>query len=154
MIDSFTINGAKANFLENETGSIEVGKSADMIVLSRNILTCPSAQISKATVMRTVFQGKTVWDRAGNTAVKEGIHNIQVGVQSWAVDHGSVYPDASVVTSAGLASYVDNWPTNPWTGKPMAPGTAAGDYTYTQLNGGKIFRLAGHLSNGVDFVVP
>lgn len=61
MIDSFTINGAYANFVENETGSIEVGKSADMIVLSRNILTCPPTQIGKTKVLLTVFQGKEVF---------------------------------------------------------------------------------------------
>ena len=36
----------------------------------------------------------------------------------------------------------------------VAPGTAAGDYVYTQLDGGKYFKLAGRLSNGTDFVVP
>ena len=157
MLDASTINGAYSTFTDAETGSIEVGKSADFVVLGKNILTCPSAQISKASVMLTVFQGKTVWDRADvarNTAVKEGIHSIQIGIQSWAVDHKDAYPDASMVTPAGLASYVDSWPANPWTGQPMAPGTAAGDYTYTQLNGGKRFRLAGHLANAVDYVVP
>ncbi|HTX69999.1 MAG TPA: hypothetical protein VMH50_12780 [Thermoleophilia bacterium] len=64
------------------------------------------------------------------------------------------YPEASAVTQAGLASYVENWPVNPWTGQPMTQGTAAGDYTYTQLDGGHGFRLAGHLSGGRDFVVP
>ena len=57
MIDSFTINGAKANFLENETGSIEVGKSADMVVLNQNILTCKPMQIGKTKVLLTLFKG-------------------------------------------------------------------------------------------------
>ena len=38
MIESFTINGARAIFKENEIGSLEVGKKADMVVLSQNIL--------------------------------------------------------------------------------------------------------------------
>ena len=154
MLDASTINGAFSTFTDAGTGSIEVGKSADFIVLSKNILTCPTTQISKSSVVLTVFQGKAVWDRAGDVGVKEGIHAIQVGIQSWSVDHGDRYPDASVVTQAGLAFYVDNWYPNPWTGKPMAPGTAAGDYVYTQLDGGKYFKLAGRLSNGTDFVVP
>ncbi len=61
MIDSFTINGAYANFLENETGSIEVGKSADLVVLNRNILTCPAMKIGKSKVLLTVFQGNQVY---------------------------------------------------------------------------------------------
>jgi predicted amidohydrolase YtcJ len=41
MIASFTINGAIANFLEHETGSIEVGKLADLVVLERNLFQIP-----------------------------------------------------------------------------------------------------------------
>jgi predicted amidohydrolase YtcJ len=154
MLDASTINGAYSMYLDGETGSIEVGKSADFIVLSKDILTCPTTMISKAAVMRTVFRGQTVYDRQGDLAVKEGIHSIQVGIQSWAVDHGDKYPDSSVVTAAGLAMYVDNWPNDPWTGLPMTPGTAAGEFTYTQLDGGNRFTLAGHLSGGKDYVVP
>ena len=33
MIAAFTLAGARANFLEHETGSLEVGKSADLVVL-------------------------------------------------------------------------------------------------------------------------
>jgi predicted amidohydrolase YtcJ len=154
MLDATTINGAYSMYIDGETGSLEVGKSADFIVLSKNILTCPTRQISQASVLRTVLRGATVYDGAGDRAVKEGIHAIQIGVQCWAVDNADRFPDPSIVTPEGLAKYVDVWPTNPWTGKPMAPGTGAGDYTYTQLDGDKHFRLAGHLSGGGDFVVP
>jgi predicted amidohydrolase YtcJ len=65
MIDSFTINGAFANYLEDTTGSIEVGKSADLIVLDRDILTVPSKQIGKGSVLLTMFQGRTVFRSKG-----------------------------------------------------------------------------------------
>ncbi len=61
MIDSFTINGAKANWLEAETGSLEVGKSADMIVLNRDIVSCPVRQIGTTKVLETIFQGEKVY---------------------------------------------------------------------------------------------
>ena len=158
MIDSFTINGAKANFLEDETGSIEAGKSADMIVLDTNILTCPAGKIGNAAVLQTIFRGATVYDRAAErarvTALKEGIHSIQIGVQSWCVDHGDRFPPASAVTADGLKIYVDAWPANPWTGAPMKPGEDRGDYTYTRLKSGKTYKLAGHISPVQDFIVP
>ena len=37
MIQSFTYNGAYANFLEGETGSTEVGKQACIVVLDQNL---------------------------------------------------------------------------------------------------------------------
>jgi predicted amidohydrolase YtcJ len=57
MIASYTINGARANFLEGETGSLEPGKSADLVVLRENILELPAARIHEAAVELTVFRG-------------------------------------------------------------------------------------------------
>jgi predicted amidohydrolase YtcJ len=68
MIESYTINGARANFLETETGSIEVGKWADLAVLNENILESPPENIGfnwmgggTAKVLMTMFCGKTVY---------------------------------------------------------------------------------------------
>jgi predicted amidohydrolase YtcJ len=58
MIASFTINGAYANFLEMLTGSIEVGKSADLIVLDKNLFAVPAGELSSARVLLTLFEGK------------------------------------------------------------------------------------------------
>ena len=96
-------------------------------------------------------------DKAKDSTVKGGTHNIELGIASYAVDHGDTYPaaltDRTVLVDAGGSPYVDNWPENPWTGDDMIDSTAKGDYTYARDPGGNTFTLAGHLSGG-DFVVP
>ena len=64
MIASFTINGAYANFLEHETGSIETGKKADMIVLENNLFEIPIFEIADTKVLMTLFEGQTVYKDA------------------------------------------------------------------------------------------
>ena len=91
-------------------------------------------------------------NKAKDAAVKEGIHSIQIGIQTWAVDNDDTYPAAGTVNQTGLANYVDNWPKNPFTNVAMASSSAHGDYTYTQLS--TSYTLAGHLSTGSDFTVP
>ena len=94
-------------------------------------------------------------DKAKDSAVKGGTHNIELGIASYAVDNGDHYPatvlDSSVLVDSHGSPYVDNWPVNPWTNVPMKSGATRGDYAYTQTSTG--FTLAGHLS-GSDFVVP
>ena len=58
----YTINGAIAMNIDAETGSLEVGKSADFIILDRNIFTVPVDDISKTTVLGTFFRGVLVHD--------------------------------------------------------------------------------------------
>ncbi len=62
MIRSYTIEGAYANMLEKATGSIKVGKSADMVVLKRNIVKCSVDKIGVGNkVLLTMFRGDTVY---------------------------------------------------------------------------------------------
>jgi predicted amidohydrolase YtcJ len=61
MIASYTYNGAYANFLENKTGSIEIGKSADMIVIDQNLFNVQATDIHKTKVLMTLFKGEEVY---------------------------------------------------------------------------------------------
>jgi len=65
MITSFTTNGAYANFLENETGSIEVGKQADLVVLDQNLFEIPPTEIANTKVLLTLVDGKQVFRDPG-----------------------------------------------------------------------------------------
>jgi len=57
---AFTINSAYVNGIEKESGSIEVGKLADLIVLDRNLFSIPAKQISETKVLLTLFGGRPV----------------------------------------------------------------------------------------------
>ena len=61
MIAAYTINGAYVNFEEQETGSIEVGKSADLIVLDRNLFELPRHEIQTAKVLLTMLEGQVIY---------------------------------------------------------------------------------------------
>jgi predicted amidohydrolase YtcJ len=63
MLAMYTINAAYANHMERETGSIEVGKLADLIVLERNLFHAPPDEIHSVRVMRTLLEGETVFTR-------------------------------------------------------------------------------------------
>ena len=60
-IEVLTLNGARSVGKEDIFGSLEVGKSADMVVLDRNLFDIPVDEISEAQVVLTVFEGKPVY---------------------------------------------------------------------------------------------
>jgi predicted amidohydrolase YtcJ len=64
MIAMYTINAAYQNHLDRETGSIEVGKLADLIVLDQNLFEIPVEAIHTARVLRTLLEGNTVFEQA------------------------------------------------------------------------------------------
>ncbi len=87
--------------------------------------------------------------------VVANIAKLQVGVVAWAADHNNLYPPPQdMVEGGGISQYVNPWPTNPFTGQPMTPGTAPGSYVYEQLSGGQAYKLTGYLSNGLTYSVP
>ena len=65
---AFTLNAAYVNFQDEVTGSIEVGKLADLIVLDQNLFAIPPERISETRVLLTLLGGKPVfgdWDLTG-----------------------------------------------------------------------------------------
>lgn len=56
-----TVEGARAIGRANSQGSLEKGKSADFIVLDQNLFDIPVDDIGRTRVLRTVFEGRTVY---------------------------------------------------------------------------------------------
>ena len=67
----FTINNAYATFEENMKGSIKEGKLADLVVLDRDILTRPPAELLKTQVLYTIFDGRIVYEKAAEEKQKK-----------------------------------------------------------------------------------
>jgi predicted amidohydrolase YtcJ len=60
-IKGYTLNGAFTEFSEQTKGSIEVGKLADLVVLTQNIFEIPPEEIQNAKVRKTIVDGKIVY---------------------------------------------------------------------------------------------
>ncbi|HTP34869.1 MAG TPA: amidohydrolase [Candidatus Acidoferrales bacterium] len=62
-LKSYTWNNAYAAFEEKLKGSLEVGKLADVTVLSRDIMTIPEDEIPATDVVYTIVGGKVMFSR-------------------------------------------------------------------------------------------
>lgn len=65
IVKASTYGGAYANFMEDEIGSLEVGKKADVTILDRNIFDVDIEEVSDLSVKATIFDGDVVYD-SGN----------------------------------------------------------------------------------------
>ncbi len=59
----WTWNNAYLEFWEKETGSIEPGKLADMVVISKNFATCPEDEIKDIEALQTIVGGRVMYRR-------------------------------------------------------------------------------------------
>ena len=59
----YTINNAYLHHEEKEKGTLEVGKLGDVIVIDRDFLTCPVADIPGTRVLYAVVGGRVVHER-------------------------------------------------------------------------------------------
>ena len=64
VIAAYTIGGAYANFLDNESGSLEEGKWADFVLLDRNLFEVEKDEIRDTHILWTIIEGREAF-RAG-----------------------------------------------------------------------------------------
>lgn len=61
-VKAYTLGGAKMLGIEDQVGSIEVGKKADMILLSQNLFEIDPDEIPQTEVLATMFDGRIVYN--------------------------------------------------------------------------------------------
>ncbi|KAJ7076862.1 amidohydrolase family-domain-containing protein [Mycena belliarum] len=64
-LKGMTLDAAYASFMENDLGSLTVGKRADFVVLDRNIMEVEPAEILQTKVAATVIDGKVAYGTLG-----------------------------------------------------------------------------------------
>jgi predicted amidohydrolase YtcJ len=64
-LEAFTKGSAFVNHLDSDTGTIDVGKAADLVVLDRNLFNVRSSEIGQARVLLTLIEGEPVHAAAG-----------------------------------------------------------------------------------------
>jgi predicted amidohydrolase YtcJ len=62
---SMTLDAAYGSFAEDERGSIEAGKLADLVVLSQDILSAPDDALMKTEIVATIVDGRVLFETAG-----------------------------------------------------------------------------------------
>ncbi len=58
---SYTLGNAYAAFEENEKGSLEEGKLADVVILSNDLLKCKEEEIMNTKILKTIVGGQVKW---------------------------------------------------------------------------------------------
>ncbi|MFO1466965.1 MAG: amidohydrolase family protein [Steroidobacteraceae bacterium] len=70
VLDAYTINGARLQSRDREAGSLEVGKSADFILVDQDILALAASHhagdVARTQVLETWFMGKNVYGKAAH----------------------------------------------------------------------------------------
>ena len=63
-LEAYTINNAYDSFHEDKLGSLTQGKWADIVVLSKDLMTIPEEEIPSTEVVYTIVGGKVVYEAA------------------------------------------------------------------------------------------
>ena len=71
-LHAFTIDAAYAAFQEDDLGSLEPGKRADFVILSRDVMTIPAPEILETEVVATYLDGEPIYEREDAEATQGG----------------------------------------------------------------------------------
>ena len=75
----YTINNARLMFFEEQIGSLEPGKLADLVVVDRDLLTCPVDEIRDAQVLATYVGGRLAYERVQGSGFSSTDHGRWLG---------------------------------------------------------------------------
>ncbi|MEJ2136073.1 MAG: amidohydrolase [Desulfofustis sp.] len=92
-VEAYTLGSAYLTSQDGKTGSIEVGKFADMIVLDQNIFEIEPTKIGETKVLQTVLDGKVVFelskDPIGEAAIESSFNvDLDFGSEGAGTQHG------------------------------------------------------------------
>jgi predicted amidohydrolase YtcJ len=150
-VKCYTINAAYVMRQEDITGSLEVGKYADLIVMDRDIFTIPANTISKTKIELTLLGGKEVYvsptfNAVINTQVKETASSIVYPTQDiddeFYIKFNSKKPDTFTVNIKDEKGKIVNTITHKHTGDITNKSIAvsklpAGNYNVSILSDNK-----------------
>jgi len=88
---------------------------------------------------------------AKDAAVKEGVHLLQVGLASYAVDHGGQLPPSGDLQV--LKDHIDPWPSDAFSGGDMTYSATPSRGSYAYVSDGTSYTLVGWLDSG-SFALP
>jgi len=71
LVRGYTLSGAYQLRMDDSLGSIQVGKSADLVVLNENLFEMDRYDIHKIKVEMTIMAGKTIYTRNWKAVLKE-----------------------------------------------------------------------------------
>jgi hypothetical protein len=60
-LKSYTAWAARQLFIENEAGTLEIGKSADIAIWKQDLLSVPTSQLKDLHCAMTLYRGRVVW---------------------------------------------------------------------------------------------
>lgn len=119
-------------------------RGAGVVVLTLAVLSVVAA-LSGCGLRERAVEGTTGQiDVARDAAAKTQVLMIKTGIEAHIATTGSAPAD---VSQSSLGGFVDPWPTNPFTERPMQPGEETGDYVY-KPGAGTSYSLSVRLSDG------
>ncbi len=65
-VKNYTLQSARALYIEDRSGSLTVGKNADLVAVDQNIFDVPPERIGKTRVLVTMYRGEVVYGDLGS----------------------------------------------------------------------------------------